>query len=92
MTYLDYEKAQMHLTNLYLTILLPLFDRFFSFFYVKSRSETVKFTSFDSYCTYNIFRLIFKRNLQVFIEKNALGMNSRKNRGLIKPRGPKEAE
>jgi len=40
----------------------------------------VKLTSFDSYCSYNVFCLTFRRNHWVLIEKKVLGLSLRKNR------------
>ena len=51
--------------------------------------KEVKLASFDSYCAYSAFCLTFRRNLLVFVERKALGMNWRKKRGLTKPEEPK---
>ena len=48
--------------------------------------KRVKFTSFDSYCVYNMLCLIFRINPRVLIERKILEAISRKNRGLTKPR------
>ena len=45
----------------------------------------VKFTSFESFCAYNVFCLTFRRNPQILIERKTLEVISRKNRGSAKP-------
>ena len=48
--------------------------------------KRVKFTSFDTYCLYNVLCLTFKRNPDILIERKILEAISRKNKGLTKPR------
>uniref|UniRef100_A0A7C8ZHJ6 Uncharacterized protein n=1 Tax=Opuntia streptacantha TaxID=393608 RepID=A0A7C8ZHJ6_OPUST len=50
----------------------------------------VKFTSFKSYRTYNVFHLTFTRNPWVVIENNTLEAILRKNRSLQSHRVPRK--
>jgi len=54
--------------------------------------KRVKFTSFESHCTYNVLCLTFRGNLWVLIERKTLGTISRKDRGTKKPRTTKESK
>jgi len=74
-----YQGPELELCCTYISPNFSLYLIHFSWcFHVKCRWERVKFTSFESYCAYNVLCLTFKRNLWVLIESNTSRAISRK--------------
>jgi len=83
------EISMGELTNLYLTSFLLLFNPFYHYFFIESRWERIKLTSFIYIVLIKWF-LTFMKNPLVLIERKVLGMNSRKSRGLLKLQKPRK--